>query len=582
MLANYITMKKRIIHFCLLMAGVVTLLISCTAEDYDLENVNSEVTLFASGLAFPLGTTGKLGVETVIDADSSTTLFKDEKGGYYLKFGGSASLNDYMPDFSDLVKNSDFLNLDDLLYEMSNIYNKSQVVLPPSVGDGDYEIPAGILPEKSIDTQEYEVDIKFEMPDHVKSIKDVKLSPDAKVKCSLSIDDPIISKGSIIPAIDVDLSDFLIVEGSDEPIHLSELVLSEKNGYSASHTYAITGLNIAPSDFEKVEQGIKKNVTISGKVSVSNCVTNKATLEASENMKLTLVVSYIDIDVKRIEGIFDYDIQDITKYVTLDSIPDLFRKEGVCFDLTNPSLNINMTSNLGIPMYGNMNIEPYKVGADISFAVVDKSFELPYSTDSGKSATSSLTIEGDEMGNLIKFVPDRLDFRVSAQIDETKTSIIDLDAEYFMDMEHEIIIPLSFGEDFIISLSDTIDVTDVNLNQLLENGGLKLYAEVNNAMPLQFDMTLELLDFSGQAVDVDPIVCKIAPGGKDGAAQVSNVEMFMVVNENSSIPQVGNIKISFDLSSGSAADIPITDKSYIEAKLAVELPEGITISSEEE
>ena len=151
-----------------------------------------------------------------------------------------------------------------------------------------------------------------------------------------------------------------------------------------------------------------------------------------------------------------------------------------------------------------------------------------------------------------------------------------------MDMEHEIILPLSFGEDFIISLSDTIDVTDVNLNQLLENGGVKLYAEVNNAMPLQFDMTLELLDFSGQAVDVDPVVCKIAAGGKDGTAQASNVEMFMVVNENSSIPQVGNIKISFALSSGSAADIPITDKSYIEAKLAVELPEGITISSEEE
>ena len=357
-------MKKIILHSGLLLAAISLIVVSCVQQEYDIEELNTEMTIGAAGLGIPLGSTQQLKIQDFLDSNDVSILSKDESGVFSIKIGDSLSLSDNIPDLSQMVNidgiefsqpytfsmealNQDIsteamaiestfslgegslmddlkmdpismkssvasglagimpsddqlsLHLEDMEYIKDNLYAKD-LLGALSMGDGEISIPDGILPEKKLETKEYEMEINITLPDGIKSVSEIALNPDAKVKCSLSIEDPFLTKGKIVPAIDIDLSALLEIEGSEDPIHLSDLVLSDANGFTASKTYDVTAFNIDPSEWEGNTLSANKKVSISGGVSVSGAATTKAALEASENMKLDLQVTYIDMNIDNV------------------------------------------------------------------------------------------------------------------------------------------------------------------------------------------------------------------------------------------------------------------------------------------
>ena len=1123
-------MKKIILHSGLLLAAISLIVVSCVQQEYDIEELNTEMTIGAAGLGIPLGSTQQLKIQDFLDSNDVSILSKDESGVFSIKIGDSLSLSDNIPDLSQMVNidgvefsqpytfsmealNQDIsteamaiestfslgegslmdelkmdpismkssvasglagimpsddqlsLHLEDMEYIKDNLYAKD-LLGALSMGDGEISIPDGILPEKKLETKEYEMEINITLPDGIKSVSEISLNPDAKVKCSLSIEDPFLTKGKIVPAIDIDLSALLEIEGSEDPIHLSDLVLSDANGFTASKTYDVTAFNIDPSEWDGNTLSANKKVSISGGVSVSGAATTKAALDASENMKLDLQVTYIDMnidnvrlemnpieveesveislevpevtlpeEVKRVgkisissesevsftiapkniipgvglkmsslefvfpeglevegadadgvlklasdvdlstpytdnlkiksmtlgdpvggkisyaedikvsikcvadgtidtktlpkdksedmtvdtgveiglviddceiftnkvsksvttepeefvvefpgeaadfgtfvvtpqgepkveimvnipetsleieiaqegieivlpqmlvlkdvdpslnydqqkhsltlkgelppkitlpvkelvvtpekdengkyvakgefsvsgnieipestvygselddlvssgialsinipamsaaevsvseysfgvseeesfvllsakdlpkelveisnveidetmlkvaiaaenlpdfgeessinvdvlvtlpdiivpneialkgefkngkfsqeieiedldlsgidfsegkdleaeviisggvyvtnptidmeelssedikldlsasisdikvlklEGKVDYKIDDITESVTLSDLPDFLRSDDVCLDIDNPRIVLDVTTNVGIPIVGTLNLVSYKGGVVIPGADIEVDLDLPFTESADKVTTTTLWIAGDNSGapadvqfveanlaNIIKAVLDSIVISVAGGTDPATTSVVETTADYILDLKYELVVPLAFGEDMKFALSDTIDVSEAGIGNILKMGDIQLIGEITNTFPLNFEISALLLDSDDQILDTEPVSQKILPCKSDGSASHTPLKLELIAKEGTDMTKLAKIKVSFEITSRNVAGIPITEESYIQAKLGVNLPKGITLSNQE-
>lgn len=1119
-------------HCGLILAVVFLIITSCVKQEYNIGELNTEMTIGAAGLVIPLGSTQQLRIQDFLDSTDVDLLSKDESGVFSISLKDSLSLTDNIPNLSQMVKinginfsspynfsmeglNQDIsvdakliehsfsfgdagimsemdlapmlvtnevytgvsdllpneeqlsLKLEDMDYSKDNIFQKTSLEAISITGDEEVVIPDGVLPKQSLEKKTYQMEISVALPEGIKSVSEVTLDPNAKVKCSLSIIDPFITKGDIVPAIDVDLSSLLEIAGTNDPIHLSELVLNEENGYTASKTYDVTAFNILPSEWEGKALNVTKDVTISGDVSVSGVATTKSAIEGSENMKLLLYVTYIDmkfdnievevdpiekseevvvpieieeislpeevasvgkitiapesvvtytikpdnlidglnlnmkslkfifpesmevegadaegilsvaenvdlsteykgsiniksitpanpvggkfsykdqikvlvectadgvvgtknlptdpskymviktelkaelmvedceintnkvtksldvepeefviefpgevadfgtfvvvpegeqkieididipetgieievageglvielpemlvlkdvnpaynydaeehtltlkgtlppqiilpikelvvkpekgndgkyvskgtlaisgaieipagkvagseleelittgislninipaikadqisvtelsfgvsqeesftlfkaedlprevkeisnieieqtklkvalvadnlpdfgeesdinidvlvnlpdmivpnqihlqgviedgkfnkeftiedldlsgvdfssqeditgeivisggiyvsnptidmdklsaeevglnlsasipdIKVSKLEGKVDYPVDNTREAVALTDLPDFLRSDDVCLDIDNPRIEMEITTNIGVPITGVLNMVPYKNGLELENSSVEFALDLPYTKTSEETITTTFWVAGKNSGvpadvkfveanlaNIIKAVPDSIIISLAGGTDPTKTSIIETTADYTLDLNYNFVVPLSFGEDMKFAMSDTMDVSDAGIGGVLKMGEIQLVGWIHNSLPLNFDLSIDLLDSNDQIMETEPVTQTIKPCNSDGSASETPLKMGIAAKNGTDMTKLAKLKVSFVITSKNVSGIPITEDSYIQAKMGVNLPSGITLNFDEE
>lgn len=576
-------MKKLLMHCCLVAA--VLLVASCVNEEYDLSNVNPEITLCESGLAFPVGSTQKITIKDLLDSSDNTIFSKGEDGTIYITSNGTIAVEKAIPSLLDFSG----VKLEDLTYKKDHLYSKESVVIPPALGDGEFVIPDGILPKKNFEKQVFDVEFSIDLPKEIKSVRNLVLNKDAKVEITVSVKDPFISKGSLVPDVDVDLSEFLKIEGVDGAINLSDLALDEKNGYTSTKVYNIQGLNIDFSEFtDKID--IVKKSTISGSISLTGGVTDRATLEKSSNMEFDMVVTFRDITIDKVEANVDYQLDAINQVVDLTSLPEILRSKDVCLDVYNPYIVLDLNTNTGIPLNVTLSLVPYKDGAPVPSSDMVAELVIPASESSDKSVSQKIWIGGinDGLGsdihfvqanisNFLKLSPDSIHVSIEAGTDPAGISIFDATADYFVNMDYKLAVPLSFGPDFRVALSDTIDVSGAGIEDILQWNQVQLVGSVTNSLPLQFDIEILMLDASGAVIPAEQTKQTITSCNKDGSANVSPLDILLAAKSATSLSPLEKMKISFVIASKGVSGVPITDESYLQASLSVKLPEGITL-----
>ncbi|MBO7320840.1 MAG: hypothetical protein J6U80_02795 [Bacteroidales bacterium] len=576
-------MKKLLMHCCLVAA--VLLVASCVNEEYDLSNVNPEITLCESGLAFPVGSTQKITIKDLLDSSDNTIFSKGEDGTIYITSNGTIAVEKAIPSLLDFSG----VKLEDLTYKKDHLYSKESVVIPPALGDGEFVIPDGILPKKNFEKQVFDVEFSIDLPKEIKSVRNLVLNKDAKVEITVSVKDPFISKGSLVPDVDVDLSEFLKIEGVDGAINLSDLALDEKNGYTSTKVYNIQGLNIDFSEFtDKID--IVKKSTISGSISLTGGVTDRATLEKSSNMEFDLVVTFRDITIDKVEANVDYQLDAINQVVDLTSLPEILRSKDVCLDVYNPYIVLDLNTNTGIPLNVTLSLVPYKDGAPVPSSDMVAELVIPASESSDKSVSQKIWIGGinDGLGsdihfvqanisNFLKLSPDSIHVSIEAGTDPAGISIFDATAEYFVNMDYKLAVPLSFGPDFRVAVSDTIDVSGEGLEDILQWNQVQLLGSVANSLPLQFEIQVLMLYASGAVIPAEQTKQTITSCNKDGSANVSPLDILLAAKSATSLSPLEKMKISFVIASKGVSGVPITDESYLQASLSVKLPEGITL-----
>lgn len=583
---------RKMAFYCGLLLVTMTLVVSsCTKSEYNLDNLNKEITVGASGLAVPLGSTAKLTFHDLLDEQTAKHVHIDyiAEGPLYaslfLEEGhGSFDMNDRVPDIAGLP--NDVIKFDPFKYELKNLFDLSQIVIPPTIGEEEFQLPAALA--STVENTDIEFDINIDLPSSVKSLSEVTVGSKARMRISVELQDPFVTKGNINPDLILDVSSLFQISGSNGKIDLGDLELSHTNNFTASKEYPIASLNLSAEDL----QNIKKAATIAGSIILAEgAATTRAVFEGAKKTKLTVTVSFEDMEIKKIEGKIDYSYKPVEFKVDLkDVYPEGFNKEGMNIDFDNPYLVFSIGSNLGIPLVGNVSFVPFKGGKEMTDLALNFDIDFPVSSSYNSSYSRTFYVGKDDtyvkdhsschfikgdISSIIKAQPDYILVKIDGGTDSTKDGIIEMGVYYHMSANYHIYMPLAFGEDFRMEMSDVIDVAGADLGDILNHAELVIGGKVHNQFPLNFDLVVELQDMNGSTLPTDPITQSI-PACTGDSAPLTELNIKLNPQPGTDLSSLAKLNVKFIITSRGAEGIVITEKSYIHASLNLRMPSGIT------
>ena len=311
---------------------------SCVNKDYDIDKLDTEITLASEGLELPLGKTAPITIKDLLKDMDQEMITALENGTCAFRIGESFPLSDNLPDMNSIISipdvafnssfqiqiadfdsgafslneasfNSDYgidnsqlnLNIDtpQVNQEFSTaleIYKYAEKAnnLSVNLQDTDFQVgvdmnslPVGtITPGKdenpipftapiAIEETTKDVTIEMDAVEGVSDIKNIKLTPSSNLTIEISVTNSFLTEGSFIPDISIDLDNLMTLEGTGSIITLgSEFALSKSNSFTASKNYKVQAINLHPDNWGANGFSQTNTVKVSGKVSLEDAKTN--------------------------------------------------------------------------------------------------------------------------------------------------------------------------------------------------------------------------------------------------------------------------------------------------------------------
>lgn len=329
---------------------------------------------------------------------------------------------------------------------------------------------------------------------------------------------------------------------------------------------------------------IEGTIGITGTIKSSGATFNLSDLDSNVGIDLNLSISGSNgkIAISKATGRFKYDL-DNTQTVSIGNIPEAFKGDGVCLDLANPQICLEMSSNLGIPITGSLEIIPVISGKEITAnKILIDNVVLPYTANSASKDTKKYCIcntkadcaAGYEpltanVSQLLKQIPEQLKISIKAAVDEKKAAVIEPKADYTFDIAYKLDVPLSFGSEFKFSTETKLDLSSAEALTSMGSFGLK--GKAVNDSPIGLNITLSLLDEKGSVIPQSkPSAMSIAP------ASTSDIEFYLTPTDKTKKVKDANLTITVTAKPGVA--LKNTDSVQLIDLVAI-APEGLTISS---
>lgn len=199
------------------------------------------------------------------------------------------------------------------------------------------------------------------LPSTIRSVSDVKVKSGAKMVVSLAVSNCILTDGTITPAISVDLSDVLVIEGVTGALDLSSLTLDKAGSYAARKEYNITGVNVSKLFSDK-------SITISGNASLSGASATCAQAQAIagdlgldvniefQNFGIASVTCEIDPVGSSVSQDVPINIPAITLPEQVKSVSDITFTDASQLDLTIKAKNLASITGLSASL-GNLTVQ---------------------------------------------------------------------------------------------------------------------------------------------------------------------------------------------------------------------------------
>lgn len=431
-----------------------------------------------------------------------------------------------------------------------------------------------------------------ELPEQVKSVADIELD-DVNVNIEIAIDG--MPDFGSLPELDfvLELPELLILDDSDSRVDKNKVTIKGfvKDGKVDVKPIALKSIDLSDFDLTSGEDLVAA-MSINGGISVENPQVDLKELNGDVNIKVKAAIE--DIEIAKIEAVVDYQIEGINQTFKLSGLPEFMSGDGFVIDLANPHLVIKAKTNIGIPVSGNLSIIPIYAGQESEAARIDAKINLPYTESAEKTDSLVLWFGADkascpadytfveaDVNKLIRQIPDEIKLQLSAGTDSDKTCVLDPSAEYDLDIAYDFVVPMAFGEDLHIELSDTMALASPLLAQMLEKNSVQLAGSVTSSLPVQLDLNVVLLDDNNQAIAMKvPAKQKISAGNSDGSAAVSPLDFTLALAEGVSATGLSGIKLTFVVSAPNSTGRPIGEDDFVQADLKIAVPEGITLDIE--
>ena len=386
----------------------------------------------------------------------------------------------------------------------------------------------------------------------------------------------------------------------DAKVELPSIIVLDQ---AEKHTITIKGaikdgkincpaINVKSIDLSKFDFGSGKDLT--GKIKLSGEISaEKPQIDIEEladaKISTTIDAGIKDINIKKVVGKVDYKIDGINETISIEGLPDFLKAEGTVLDFYNPHISLELTTNLGIPTNGVVDITPIFAGTADEESKIELNLTLPYSTSGKESVTGKFWIASEEIGvpdgytfvkgdirKLLKRIPDGLTLALNATTVTTESATIEPQEKYNLSIAYGFGLPLSFGENMSIAISDTLE--NLGIGQFLDLADVKLLGEISNTLPLELDLNVELMDANYNIIQTkSKISQKIAACPKDKDVVKSPITLEIIRKEGVDITKADALKLTFKVSSAGISGVAIEEEDYIQASLKLNIPGGITV-----
>ena len=297
----------------------------------------------------------------------------------------------------------------------------------------------------------------------------------------------------------------------------------------------------------------------------------------SENMIFRSVTAVVDPKV-------DIEIDPIR----IDDLPDFLSDNNVVLDLTDPRIYITLTNPSPVSVDVNATLKSYKNNISQGTAALeninipknckDYTICVNQNKDRWDDTDNMMYVKVDNMSDLIKNIPDRIELTdvVTSVVSEEVT--IDLGINYTIITDYKVDTPLQFGPDTRIEYTENMDGWDADLEDM-EFNEVVASMTVTNAIPLGIKLTGVAIDKNGDPlnnVKVDLDVNILAGSPESPAKQEVK---FTITTQDGSIKGLDGIKLTVKASaSENTSTETLNENQYMQFEnIKLGLKGGITM-----
>lgn len=412
------------------------------------------------------------------------------------------------------------------------------------------------------------LDIK-DIPDMIKKITDIDLG-DLALSLNVKISNlPDFGTSKFIANIKADVPDFIVLDSPlDEHIELgSDGVISLKKDIA---------LDLSGFDFDLMRaegKGITGEVVVSGNFTSDHPSVDVTTISADDILveySVELADSKGQINLNKVAAKVDYQIDTTMKvYLPLDQLPEVIKDAKIEFPVVNFLADI--TTNTAIPLSLSADFTPEKDDVLYSEYMQHAELRVPYTLDYTQTQTTENVIPLN-LNDIFDMRADSLLFSLNGHIESERDCVIYPAADYTVSMDYQVSLPLAFGQNTDLHLSQSISVN--GLEKALEYiSAIGIHAEIENTLPFGIKVSAKLLkEEDGEKVELalkQPALFELKPGDTTLADVVLSLESAEQASE------ISEIFFDFEVVANGAAIKP--GNYLLFKKISVMLPEGVNI-----
>lgn len=341
-----------------------------------------------------------------------------------------------------------------------------------------------------------------------------------------------------------------------------------------------------------LKEGIKGILAFDGTIKMEN-----ASVDVDEwlkqSMDLLFKAEIKDIKIAKATGKVDFKVDPVAETVDLSSFAETLSGDGMDaeLDFNHAHLILEVATNLGVAVEADIALVPYYDGKADQAKTVNAVLALEPAKSAAEEKVTRFYLANDQdrcpagytfvkadILSILRNIPEKLEFRLDAGTDPDCDCILEPQAAYTLKADYMFELPLEFGEDFNLTVRDTLTGLPDIMGQLVSKGRIMLAGDITSSLPLALDLTLNLMDSDNNVIPLAEGCGKqaISPCDLNGNAVKTDLELALAVKDGVDVSEISAIELLFKATSG-VSGVPVTEESFLHANLQLILPEGLTI-----
>lgn len=399
----------------------------------------------------------------------------------------------------------------------------------------------------------------------------------------------------------LEFPDYIELESNEKDwkVEGNKMILTKVGGLEIDEDtriyFQITGVNFKDENGNGVNDAKFKyndndnsSITLGGVVKLDGGIFVSAEGSTGGYINLEANIRSESMIFRSVTAVVDPKVDIEIDPIRIDDLPDFLSDNNVVLDLTDPRIYITLTNPSPVSVDVNATLKSYKNNISQGTAALEN-INIPkncenyiicvnQNKDRWDDTDNMMYVKVDNMSDLIKNIPDRIEITDVVTRVEQEEVTIDLNRNYTIITDYKVDTPLQFGPDTNIEYTETIDGWDADLEDM-EFDRVEASMNVINEIPLGVRMTAKAIDVDGNVLENVKMDMDVEiKAGAIGAPTEQNVK-FTLTTDDGKIAGLDGIEISVvAFVDDSEGDVRLNENQTMQfTEIKLKLVGGITM-----